>query len=278
MHEQQHLEPAVPRTAVGFIGLGNIGKPMAARLLSQGYRVISCVHVRRDAIEELKAMGLIEVASPREVAAATDVVMTMVRNTQESEGVIFGEQGILAGMPQGATLIIMSTIDPQFCRRVAAHAAAQGVAVLDAPVSGGAPGAEQSTLALMVGGERTVLERCQPLLESLGRIFACGEVGMGMVAKLANQAVLFGTIALVAEALALARAHGMPDVELLEVLRHSTANSFIVQNWELIRALWAHLEPLGNKDVRTCLEVAHAQAVTMPLTALTSHYPWPATL
>jgi 3-hydroxyisobutyrate dehydrogenase-like beta-hydroxyacid dehydrogenase len=101
---------------------------------------------------------------------------------------------------------------------------------------------------------------------------------MGMVAKLANQAVLFGTIALVAEALALARAHGMPDVELLEVLRHSTANSFIGQNWEWIRAVWAHLEPLGIKDVRTCLEVANPKVVTMPLTALTSHYPWPATL
>jgi 3-hydroxyisobutyrate dehydrogenase-like beta-hydroxyacid dehydrogenase len=218
------------------------------------------------------------VSSPREVAAATDVMMTMVRNTQETEGVIFGEQGVLAGMAQGATLIIMSTIDPQFCRRVAAHAAAQGVAVLDAPVSGGAPGAVQGTLALMVGGERTVLERCRPLLEALGRVFACGEVGMGMVAKLANQAVFWGTIALVTEALALARAHGMPDVELLEVLRHSSANSSTLQHWEWIRAMWAHIEPLGIKDVRTCLEVANAKAVTMPLTALTSHYPWSAAL
>jgi 2-hydroxy-3-oxopropionate reductase len=278
MHEQQHLEPAVSRKAVGFIGLGNIGKPMAARLLSQGYRVVSCAHVRRDAIEELKALGLLEVSSPREVAAATDVVMTMVRNTQESEGVIFGEQGVLAGMAQGTTLILMSTIAPDFCRRVATQAASHGGAVLDAPVSGGPPGAAQGTLALMVGGERTALEQCRPLLESLGRVFACGEVGMGTVAKLANQAVLFGTIALVAEALSLARAHGMSEGQLLEVLRHSTANSFIVQNWELIRTVWAHLEPLGIKDVRTCLEVANTKAVTIPLTALTSHYPWPATL
>ena len=278
MHERQHLEPAIPRTAVGFIGLGNIGKPMAARLLSQGYRVISYAHVRRDAIEELKAMGLLEVSSPREVAAATDVVMTMVRNTQESEGVIFGEQGVLAGMAQGATLIIMSTIDPQFCRRVAAHAAAQGVVVLDAPVSGGAPGAEQGTLALMVGGERTVLERYRPLLEALGRVFACGEVGTGMVAKLANQAVFWGTVALVTEALAFARAHGMPEVELLEVLRHSSANSSTLQYWELLWAMWAHHEPLGTTNVRMCMEVANAKAVTMPLTALTSRYPWPASL
>jgi 3-hydroxyisobutyrate dehydrogenase-like beta-hydroxyacid dehydrogenase len=170
----------------------------------------------------------------------------------------------------------MSTIDPQCCRRVAAQAAAQGVAVLDAPVSGGAPGAEQGTLALMVGGERTVLERCRPLLEAMGRVFACGAVGMGMVAKLANQAVFWGTVAVVTEALAFARAHGMPDVELLEVLRYSSANSVTVQHWEFIRAMWVHYGPLGMKDVRTCLEVANAKAVPMPLTALTSQYPWPA--
>jgi 3-hydroxyisobutyrate dehydrogenase-like beta-hydroxyacid dehydrogenase len=278
MHEQQPLESAISRKAVGFIGLGAMGKPMAARLLSQGYRVSSCAHRRRDAIEELKAIGLIEMSSPREVAAATDVVMTMVRNTQESEGVICGEQGVLAGMAQGAILILMSTLAPDFCRRVATQAASHGVAVLDAPVSGGPPGAVQGTLALMVGGARTALDHCRPLLESLGRVFACGDIGMGMVAKLANNAVAFGTMALVAEALSLARTQGMAEVQLLEVLQHSSANSFIVQHWELIRSMWAHIEPLGIKDVRTCLEVANAQAVTMPLTALTSHYPWPAAL
>jgi 3-hydroxyisobutyrate dehydrogenase-like beta-hydroxyacid dehydrogenase len=99
-----------------------------------------------------------------------------------------------------------------------------------------------------------------------------------MVAKLANQAVFWGTVALVTEALAFARVHGMPDVELLEVLRHSSANSATLHYWELLWATWAHHEPLGTTNVRMCLEVANAKAVTMPLTALTSQYPWPAAL
>lgn len=261
-------------TSVGFIGLGNMGKPMASRLLGHGYRVVSCAHLKREAIEELKAVGLIEVSSPSQVAAAAGVVITMVRNTEESENLILGDHGLLAGMSRGSILIMMSTIDPQFCQRVATEAAARELAVLDAPVSGGSKGAEQGSLALMVGGDRAILERCRPVLEPLGRIFFCGSIGSGMVAKLANNAVLFGTIGLITEALAMARAHGMPDPQLLEVLQHATADSFAVREWQGMQAMWHHLKPQWIKDIRMCLETANDKEVKMPLTALTSHYPW----
>ena len=262
-------------TPVGFIGLGTMGKPMATRLLRQGYAVVSCAHVRRETIEALKADGLIEVSSPQEVATAAALVLTIVRDTQESEDVILGTHGALAGMRPGAILIIMSTIDPTFCHRVAAAATARGVAVLDAPVSGGASAAAQGNLALLVGGDLAVIERVRPILEVMGRIVVCGDLGMGMVAKLANNAVLGGTIALVAEALTLARAYGMPAASLLEAMRHSSGNSFVVHHWDELAAGWVRRGFVNvRKDVRLCLEAAHSQEVTMPMTTRTSQYPW----
>ena len=156
-----------------------MGKPMAERLLTHGWGVVSCVHVRRQALEELKPLGLIEAVSPQAVAAQTDIVITMVRDMQESQDVILGEHGVLQGMRRDTILIIMSTLAPAFCHRVAADAGRQGVAVLDAPVRGLPVRAAQGTLALMVGGETAVLEQCRPLLETFGQIFACGTVGMG---------------------------------------------------------------------------------------------------
>ena len=259
---------------VGFIGLGDMGQPMARRLLDHGWTVTSCARVRRQAIEELKTVGLVEVASPGEVAGHTDVVITMVRDVQQSHQVILGEQGALAHMPRGATLIIMSTIDPNFCTRVATRAAAQGVHVLDAPVSGFPFRAEQGTLAIMVGGDAAALERCRPILEIMGHLFTCGDVGMGMVAKLANNAVAVGTMALLLEARALARSYGMPASHLMEVFTHASANSFMVQNWEAIGSMWDNVIDLGQKDALIFLEAARNQGINTPLTEATSHYPW----
>ena len=262
------------KSRVGFIGLGDMGKPMARRLLDHGWTVMSCANVRRQAIEELKAVGLVEVASPREVAVHTDVVITMVRDVQQSHEVILSEQGALAHMQRGTTLIIMSTIDPNFCKRVAAQAAEQGVNVLDAPVSGFPFRAEQGTLALMVGGGAEAIERCRPMLEVMGHLFTCGDVGMGMVTKLANNAVAIGTMALLLEARALASSYGMPASHLMEVFKHASANSFIVQNWEAIGTMWDNVIDLSHKDALIFLEAARNQGINTPLTEATSHYPW----
>jgi 3-hydroxyisobutyrate dehydrogenase len=257
---------------IGFIGLGDMGKPMARRLIEHGWTVVSCAHVRRQAIEELKGVGLVEVTSPGEVANQADVVIIMVRDVQQSHQLLLGEQGALANMQQGTTLIIMSTLDPAFCQRVASQAAEQGVHVIDAPVSGFPFRAEQGTLAIMVGGEAEVLERCRPILEVMGNLFTCGDVGMGT--NLANNAVAVGTMALLLEARALARSYGMLESHLMEVLKHSSANSFMVQNWEAINTMWEHVIDLGQKDALTFLEAARHQGINTPLTEATGHYPW----
>jgi 3-hydroxyisobutyrate dehydrogenase len=259
---------------IGFIGLGDMGKPMARRLLDHGWPVMSCAHVRRQAIEELKKVGLVELSSPAEVGRDADVVMTMVRDVQQSHEVILSEQGVLANMQQGKILIIMSTIDPDFCKRVAIQAANQGVYVLDAPVSGFPFRAEQGTLAIMVGGDAEALERCRPILEVMGNLFTCGDIGMGMVTKLANNAIAVGTIALVMEARALARSYGMPVSHLMEIFKDASANSFIVQNWEAIGTMLNNVIALGHKDALTFLEAARNQGLNTPLTEATSHYPW----
>lgn len=262
------------KSRVGFLGLGSMGKPMAKRLLTHDWEVVSCAHVRRHALEELKTIGLIEAASPQEVAAQTDIVITMVRDMQDSQDVILGAQGVLQSMPRHATLIIMSTLDPAFCQRVASHASAQGVAVLDAPVSGFPFRAEQGTLAIMVGGEPSVLAQCRPLLTTFGRLFPCGAVGMGMVAKLANNAVAVGTAALLLEAQALAHAYGMPAAPLMEIFTQASANSFMVQHWEAIGAMWEHVIGLGRKDLGIALEAAQHQGVGMPLISATLQHEW----
>lgn len=267
---------------VGFIGLGTIGKPMAKRLITQGFEVISCAHVKREAIEELKKLGLVEVASPQEVAQTSTVTITMVRDTYESEVVILGEMGVLQGIRQGSTLIMMSTIYPDFCQRVAQLATEKGVHVLDSPVSGGPMGAENGTLALMVGGDKGVIEGYRHVLEAMGCIFHCGEVGMGMVTKLANNAVLFGTVAVVSEAVALAESYGMAEERLLEVFKNATANSWTVQNWEWMKWIRDIYVPgdlkttmgLSMKDLRMCLDVANRKESRMPITAITSHLDW----
>jgi 3-hydroxyisobutyrate dehydrogenase len=261
---------------VGFIGLGAMGTPMARRLLGQGFPVVGCANVRRESVEQLKGIGLVEASSPAAVALDADVVITMVRDGRESEAVILGSAGALAAMRAGSVLVIMSTIAPDLCRRVAALAAPRQVDVLDAPVSGFPWRAAEGALALMVGGEAPVVERVRPVLEAMGRIFPCGAVGMGMVAKLANNAVVMGTAALLLEARAFAGRHGMPDARLLEIFAHASAASFVVENWAAIRAIWDHVLGLVLKDAGICLESAAANDVPMPLTAAARAFDWAA--
>ena len=183
--------------SVGFIGLGDMGFPMARRLLQHGYQVFSCANRSRDAIETLKTEGLVEKSTPREVAEQADIVITLVIDDQQTDTVLHGDSGALAGMKSGSVLVIMSTLAPSYCINIAKHAAERGVAVLDCPISGGNIGAEKGTLALITGGDVGVVERCRAALETMGTIYHCGDVGMGQVAKLANNAISMTTAAVV---------------------------------------------------------------------------------
>ncbi|MBP9656089.1 MAG: NAD(P)-binding domain-containing protein, partial [Rhodocyclaceae bacterium] len=166
---------------VGFIGLGVMGRPMALHLLEAGHEL--SVYARRaEAAQPLVDAGAKACASPAEVAAASEVVFTMVTAGADVEQVALGEDGIVHGAKPGTVLVDMGTIPPGTARRVAAKLAAKGIETIDAPVSGGEVGARNATLAIMAGGKAEVLERVRPLLERLGKtIVHIGPSGAGQV-------------------------------------------------------------------------------------------------
>lgn len=260
--------------SIGFIGLGDMGFPMARRLLQHGFRVFSCAHRRREAIETLKTEGLIEKNSPQEVAERADILFTIVIDDQQTDAVLHGDSGALTGMKPGSVLVIMSTVSPVYCIKVAKEAAERGVAVLDCPVSGGNMGAEKGTLALIVGGEIDVVERCRAALETMGTIYHCGDVGMGQVAKLANNAIALTMAAVVGEACAMARSYDMDIEKLMEILSKSTGQSFVTDNWGYVTSQWHHLYDMAHKDVRLCVEAGKANNIELPLIQMRLSQDW----
>ena len=250
---------------IGFIGLGDMGKPMAANLLAKGFRVLSCAHRRREAIEELKKNGLIEKESPKAVAEEADVLMTIVVDEAQTETVLRGDDGALAGLRAGTTLILMSTLSPDYCQALARSLADRPIHVVDCPVSGAAMGAEAGTLALIAGGDRERIEDCREALEAMGTIYHCGGVGHGMVAKLANTAIAIETVSLILEARAMAKAYGVDMATLMEIFKNGTANSFMVQAWDFVVAFAPDNYELIVKDMTICKETAQSKGVHMPM-------------
>ena len=250
---------------IGFIGLGAMGHPMVNCLLRAGHSVGSFVHRRREAMEALKAKGLIEVSGTRELANQTSIVMSIVVDEAQSDAVFRGEHGVLAHLNPGSVIIVMSTISPEYCRQLAHEAREKDIQMLDCPVSGGTERAARGELSLICGGETETVERCRPTLEAMGHVHHCGAIGMGQIVKLANQALITSTFRLVSEARAMAEAHGMDLEQLMAVLRQATGNSFVVENWDLLSGQWAHLAPLASKDLNLFLAAAQQKDVNSAL-------------
>ncbi|MCH9673558.1 MAG: NAD(P)-dependent oxidoreductase [Gammaproteobacteria bacterium] len=259
---------------IGFLGLGDMGEPMAAQLLRGGHRVRSCVYRRREALERLSSLGLEERDSPNAVAQRSEILITCVVDEAQTDAVLRGPHGVLAGLAPDSVLVIASTVSAAYCQAIADELKARRIHVLDCPVSGGRARAERGELALIAGGEEAVLERCRAVLETMGNLFHCGGVGMGQIAKLINQGLLFSTVQLVQEGRALGRSYGMNVDTLMDVLNHSTARSFASENWDMFVSIWAHVVPLAQKDLQLCLDAAHAQDVQMPLVAARRDLPW----
>lgn len=255
---------------VGFIGLGDIGMPMARRILEAGYQVASSAHRRRAAIEALKTSGLIEAATPYEVARQSDILITMVVDERQSDTVLRGTHGAFAGLAPTSVVIVMSTVSPGYCQSLAREAAEAGIDVLDCPVAGGRPRAEQGTLTLICGGDLRVVEKCRPVLETMGRVSHCGSVGMGQVVKLANNGLVASHFALVQEIRHMAAAYGMNLETLMDVISRSTGTSWVLENWNFLEPHWDHLGPMARKDVQLCLRAAEAQHIVMPSIEATS--------
>lgn len=214
---------------VGFIGVGTMGRPMALNLLKAGHEV-TAYDVVPAALEEVVRAGARPAGSPREAAAAGEVVISMLPASQHVVAAMFGADGALEGLRPGATLIDMSTIDPGTTRRVAEAAAAKGARMLDAPVSGSSTGAAAGTLTIMVGGDAATFEEQRGLLGAMGtNVIHCGPIGMGETVKLANNLISGVTMVAVAEAFALGMRAGADPQVLFDVISKSSGNCWTMQ-------------------------------------------------
>jgi 2-hydroxy-3-oxopropionate reductase len=261
----------MPET-VGFIGLGVMGAPMARNLVEAGHPLV--VHNRsRGPVDALAAAGAEPASSPRELAERAGVVITMLPDSPAVEDVVLGSDGVLEGASEGDLLIDMSTIHPTVSVAVAEAGRERGVGVLDAPVSGGDVGARDATLSIMVGGERSDVERAQPLFEALGKtIVHVGEHGAGQVVKACNQVVVAVTIAAVSEALVLGSKAGVEPERILDVLGGGLAANRVM---EMRRRNFLEHDfapgfrvDLHHKDLDIALESGSEYGVPLPVTGL----------
>ncbi len=213
---------------IGFIGLGIMGRPMARNLMKAGYS-LTVYDVVGPAVEEIATDGATAASSSKEVAEKAPVVITMVPDSADSEAAIMGPNGVLEGASPGHVVIDMSSIAPASSQKIAAACEARGVAFLDAPVSGGEPGAIAGTLAIMVGGKKDVFDNHLGILEAVGgSIVHCGDYGAGNTTKLANQIIVALNIAAVAEALTLAKKAGLDPTTVFDAIKGGVAGSTVL--------------------------------------------------
>jgi 2-hydroxy-3-oxopropionate reductase len=257
---------------IGFIGLGIMGRPMAHNLLKAGFPLV--VHNRHQVVtDEFIAAGAAAGNRPRDIAAASDVVITMLPGTAEVEEVLLGPDGVIEGAHGGLVVIDMSTNSPVATRTPADRLAERGIPMLDAPVSGGDKGAIAGTLSIMVGGDEDTFKHCLPIFQALGKtIVHVGENGAGQIVKACNQIVVALTIEAVSEALVLGSKAGVDPAKILQVLGGGLAANRVM---ELRGAsMLAHdFTPGGrirfhHKDLGFVLETARKYGVSLPVTAL----------
>jgi 2-hydroxy-3-oxopropionate reductase len=257
---------------IGFIGLGIMGKPMARNLLKAGYD-LTVYDIVGEAVEEVVGDGASGASSSAEVAAATDKIITMLPDSADSERVILGPGGVLEGAKPGSLVIDMSSIAPSVSRRIAAEAEAKGVDALDAPVSGGEPGAVAGTLAIMVGGKQDLFDQNVELLKVMGsNVVRTGDAGAGQVTKLANQIIVAANIEALAEALVLAQKAGVDPENVLNAISGGLAGSAVLQAkgpMMLNRNFRAGFRVrLHQKDLRNVLQTAQELNIPLPVTSL----------
>ena len=258
---------------VGFIGLGNMGNPMATNLARVGHELT--VHdLRREAATNLLEMGANWADSPRDAVPGNDVVFTSLPVPRDVDAVVLGENGILEGATPNTVYMDLSTNSPTSIRRVHEICAEKGVSVLDAPVSGGVYGAAAGTLAVMVGGDKAIFDRMKPTLDSIGsHVVYCGPIGNGMVCKICNNLLSMGIGVLMTEALTLGVKAGVDLATLADVIANSSGgNRRLVEKFP--RFLFkGNFDPgfataLAAKDVRLATDLGREYGIPMELSNL----------
>ena len=252
---------------VGFIGLGFQGKPLARNILEAGYP-LTVYDVRAAPVADLCTAGAIAAASPAALAAVSDIVIVCVVDDEQVMDVLDGDDGVFRKAAAGLIVVIHSTILPRTMAEAAKRAGRLGVALVDAPVSGSAKGAEQKTMSYMVGGPAHAIERCRPVFRVSGpTITITGEVGSATVAKIAHQLVCCVNMMAVAEGLKLGEAAGVARDILLEVFHAGFAQSRAADMWSELD-LHPRATPIFYKDLKAAITLAHDLEVALPASAL----------
>ncbi|MDE2988950.1 MAG: NAD(P)-dependent oxidoreductase [Chloroflexota bacterium] len=258
---------------IGFIGLGIMGVPMVANLIKAGH-LPTVWNRSRPGIDACTKLGASSADSPRAVAEASDILITIVTDSPDVESVLVQrDDAAILGLASGSVVIDMSTISPAVTRDVARQLADRGVAMLDAPVSGGDSGAKAGTLSIMVGGDADVLERCLPVLEAMGStITHCGPTGAGQTVKLCNQVAIAGALLGVCEALSLADKSGVDQERMLAAISAGAAGSWQLTNLGPKIAVRDYapgfMVKLMQKDLRLALEAGGDVLQPLPNTSL----------
>jgi len=258
-------------TTIAFIGLGIMGGPMAGHLVAAGHDVVG-VNRSRPPVDRLVAAGGRGAGSVAEAVRGADVVVTMLPDSPDVEGIAYGDDGLYACAEPGTLHIDCSTIRPDVARRLSAAGRKRGVRVVDAPVSGGQAGAEEAKLSIMVGGETEDVELARPLLESVGStVVHVGPAGSGQTVKAANQLIVAGHLALLAEAIVFLQAHHVDTEAAVAVLGGGLAGSTVLQR-KAAGMLARTFEPgfrvdLHHKDMGIVTAAARAAGVAIPLGA-----------
>lgn len=251
---------------VGFIGLGSQGGPMARRIVDAGHPTTLWAR-RPESLEPFADTAAKVAGSPAELGAVSDLVCLCVVGDDDVDQVVDGDDGVLAGLAAGGVIAVHSTVHPNTCRRLADKAAAHGVSVLDAPVSGGGPAAAAGRLLVMVGGEEEVLERCRPVFDSYADpVVHLGPTGSGQVTKLLNNLLFTANLGTAATALALGEALGVSAERLAEVVSRGSANSFALTSIQGSGGTLDRLAGLAGsllrKDVRLVADLADRAGAT----------------
>lgn len=212
---------------VGFIGVGNMGNPMAANLQKAGH-ALQVHDIKREAAQNLLDAGATWVNSPKEAATDVDYVFLSLPMPADVERVVLSENGVLTAMKSGGIIVDMSTNSPTTVRGLAEKTKAKGVTFIDAPVSGGVRGARNATLAIMAGGDKAAYDKCEPLLKAMGaNVFYCGDIGAGNVVKLVNNMLAFIHMMGAAEAVVLGKKAGVDPNVLWQAVKASSGGSFV---------------------------------------------------
>ena len=256
---------------IGFIGLGIMGRGMVANLLGAGFpvRVWNRTASRMGPLVEA---GAAAGEDPADVASGSAIVITCVSDTPDVEEVILGERGVISGARPGSLVVDMSTISPSVTREVAERLGEEGIAMLDAPISGGSEGAANGTLSIMVGGAEDQVERAMPAFRAMGKtITHVGPIGAGQTVKLVNQIVVVVNMLAVSEGLLFAEAAGVDLAKTLDAVTGGAAGSWMLQNRgpQVIKRDWrpGFMIDLQQKDLRLALDAADEMGVPLLGTA-----------